>query len=95
MKAMARAALASATLAFAAPALILPALILPARAEYRGTADAQQACTPDVFRLCGRFIPDSGAIAACLAGQKSNLSPACHKVFSGGPRRRGPSVARG
>jgi hypothetical protein len=74
MKAIAAAALASVTLA----------LTTPAFAEYRGTAEARQACTPDAFRLCGRFIPDSGQIAACLARQKARLSAECHKVFAGG-----------
>jgi len=83
MKAIALAALASATFA----------LVGPASAEYRGSAEAQEACTPDVFRLCGEYIPDAGQIAACLARQKPNLSPACRTVF-GGARHRGPSVAR-
>ncbi len=78
MKALAAAALASMTLA----------LTTPAFAEYRGTAEAQQACTPDVFRLCGRFIPNSDQITACLASQKAQLSPACHKVFAGGGSHR-------
>jgi hypothetical protein len=81
MKAIAAAALASMTLA----------LTTPAFAEYRGTAEAQQACTPDVFRLCGQFIPDSGQITACLARQKTRLSPECHKVFAGGGH--GPRLA--
>ncbi len=83
MKAIAAAALASVTLA----------LTTPAFAEYRGTAEAQQACTPDAFRLCGRFIPDSGLITACLARQKARLSPECHKVFAGGSHGDGQSFA--
>ncbi len=83
MKAIAAAALASVTLA----------LTTPAFAEYRGTAEAQQACTPDVFRLCGQFIPDSSQITACLARQKARLSPECHKVFAGGSHRHGPRFA--
>jgi hypothetical protein len=82
MKALALAAWTSAAIA----------LSVPAHAEYRGTAEAQQACTPDVFRLCSQFIPDSGQITACLKRQKSNLSPACHQVFSGS-RRRGQRLA--
>ena len=79
-------------LAVAAWASVTLALSVPAHAEYRGTVAAQQACTPDVFRLCGQFIPDSGQITACLARQKANLSPACHQVF-GGSRRRGQKFA--
>ncbi|MCW2317439.1 hypothetical protein SAMN06265338_103182 [Rhodoblastus acidophilus] len=82
MKAIALVALAAATLACATPA----------SAEYRGTAEAQQACTPDVFRLCGQFIPDAGQITACLIRQKPNLSPACKVVFRGS--HRGQKYAR-
>lgn len=76
MKAIAAVALASVTLA----------LTTPAFAEYKGTAEAQQACTPDAFRLCGQFIPDAGQIAACLARQKARLSPGCRQVFASGSR---------
>jgi hypothetical protein len=54
----------------------------PAFAEYRGTAEAQQVCTPDVFRLCGQFIADTGQIAACLVRQKARLSSECQRVFA-------------
>lgn len=47
-----------------------------------GTQEQQQACTPDVFRLCGRFIPNEKQITACLVRNKKNLSPACKAVFS-------------
>jgi len=77
MKAIAVAALASLTLA----------LTTPAFAEYKGTIEARQACTPDVFRLCGKFIPDSDQITACLAQNKASLSADCHKVFAGGGGR--------
>jgi hypothetical protein len=44
--------------------------------------DAQRtACTPDVFRLCGQFIPDVNSIVGCLRTQRPNLSPACRAVF--------------
>jgi hypothetical protein len=45
-------------------------------------SDAQRsACTPDVFRLCGQYIPDATAIVGCLKTQRANLSPACRAVF--------------
>jgi hypothetical protein len=53
---------------------------------YRGTQDAQSACTPDVFRLCQQFIPNRGPIVACLIRYRAYLSPACRAVF-GGPTR--------
>jgi hypothetical protein len=46
-----------------------------------GSDVQRQACTPDVFRLCGQFIPDAGAIVGCLRVQRPSLSPACRAVF--------------
>jgi hypothetical protein len=38
-----------------------------------------------VFRLCGSDIPDVGRIVACLRGNESRLSAACHQVMFGEP----------
>ena len=58
-----------------------------ANAQYRGTPEQQQACTPDVMRLCNAEIPDVGRITACMKRNRSNLSPACGSVFGVGVRR--------
>ena len=61
----------------------------PARAlqtastDYQGSDAQRQACTPDVFRLCGQFVPDVTGIVACLKAQKPNLSPDCRATFEG------------
>ena len=47
----------------------------------RGTEQQREACTPDVFRLCGRYIPDEGRITSCLRNSGPRLSPACYAVF--------------
>jgi hypothetical protein len=47
----------------------------------QGTPEQQEACKPDVFRLCGNFIPDVDRIVACLKTNEPNLSPPCHDVF--------------
>jgi hypothetical protein len=47
----------------------------------QGTPEQQQACQPDVMRLCGSFIPDVDRIVACLKYNEPNLNPACHDVF--------------
>jgi hypothetical protein len=52
-----------------------------APAQDRGSAEEQQACTPDVFRLCGAYIPNVGEIVNCLKTEKRNLSPACRMVM--------------
>jgi hypothetical protein len=54
---------------------------LPAIAE-QGTVDDRRACTPDVFRLCGAFIPNADRITACLQEKVRDLSPACRVVFT-------------
>jgi hypothetical protein len=47
-----------------------------------GTTDQQDACRPDVFRLCSGEIPNRRKIVACLRENRKQLSPACRKVFS-------------
>ncbi|MCW6510538.1 hypothetical protein [Lichenifustis flavocetrariae] len=51
-------------------------------AQDRGSMEDQMACTPDVYRLCGSYVPDEDAIVQCLKRNLQSLSPACHKVFS-------------
>ena len=48
-----------------------------------GTKDEQEACKPDVYRLCKDFIPVTEKIVACLKENRSKLSPRCRKVFHG------------
>jgi hypothetical protein len=50
-------------------------------ATAQGTERQREACTPDVFRLCGAYIPDADRITACLRGNGSRLSKACYDVF--------------
>ena len=45
------------------------------------TMAQQDACRPDVFRLCGSYIPDVGQIVACLRGNEARLSEPCHQVM--------------
>lgn len=42
----------------------------------------QIACTPDVYRLCGQFIPNEDTIVTCLKANKAKLSAGCKEVFS-------------
>ena len=50
-----------------------------ARAE---SEQDREACTPEVHRLCGQYIPDREAIIQCLKHNMKNLVPACRKVMS-------------
>ena len=51
----------------------------------QATRAQQEACQPDVFRLCGSDIPDVGRIVACLRGNESRPSAACHQVMFAEP----------
>jgi hypothetical protein len=53
----------------------------------RGTADERRACTPDVFKHCGEFIPNAERITTCLREKVRELSPDCRVVMIG-PRKR-------
>jgi hypothetical protein len=59
----------------------MPAYVGPAAAE---TAGAREACTHDAFRLCSDAMPDVARTKACLARNRSSLSPLCRTAFSGG-----------
>jgi hypothetical protein len=57
----------------------LLSVVLGGAAVAQGTQAQQDACR-DVFRLCASHIPDVGQIVACLCGNESRLSDACHAV---------------
>jgi len=65
--------------------------------EYRGTWEQQQACTGDVWRLCGAQIPDVSRIVACLQRNTPNLARGCRAVFESGngvAQQQGPPPPR-
>jgi hypothetical protein len=45
------------------------------------SAEAQQMCTGDAFRLCGSEIPDVSRITACMIKQRASLSTGCRTVL--------------
>ena len=60
------------------------ASMLPA-AAFAYTAEQEQACTNDAFRLCSSEIPDVARITACMAQHKAELSPPCQAQFTSRP----------
>lgn len=62
-----------------------------ALAQDQGSEAQREACTPDVFRLCGQFIPDASRIEGCLRAAGPRLSPACYVVFNP-PSAQTPSL---
>jgi len=55
----------------------MAAYVRPAAAE-----TAREACTHDAFRLCSDAMPDVERTKACLAKNRSSLSPLCRAAFS-------------
>ncbi len=45
------------------------------------SADAQQMCTGDAFRLCSSEIPNIPKITACMVKNRANLSAGCRMVM--------------
>jgi hypothetical protein len=45
------------------------------------SAEAQQQCTGDAFRLCSSEIPNVPKITACMYKHRSELSPGCRSVM--------------
>jgi hypothetical protein len=68
-----------------APALLAACFTSPAGARFN-MAEARQACTPDVLRLCSNYLSNRGRIVVCLRRNAHSLSPGCHGALSGGRR---------
>ncbi len=65
-------------------AALFSASMLPAIA-WAYTAEQQQACTGDAFRLCSSEIPDIERFTACMAQHRAELSPPCQAQFAAPP----------
>ena len=50
-------------------------------ASFAFSAEAQQMCSGDAFRLCSSEIPDIPKITACMVRHRSNLSSGCRVVL--------------
>ncbi len=55
--------------------------ILSSTGSFAYTAEAQQMCTGDAFRLCSSEIPNIPAITACMIKHRTDLSPGCRAVM--------------
>jgi hypothetical protein len=45
------------------------------------SAEAQQQCSGDAFRLCSSEIPNVSKITACMYRHRSELSPGCRTLM--------------
>ena len=50
-------------------------------ASFAFTAEAQQMCSGDAFRLCSSEIPNIPKITACMRKHRSDLSAGCRAVM--------------
>ncbi|WP_147028511.1 hypothetical protein [Methylobacterium oxalidis] len=55
---------------------------LTGAASAQGTSAQQNACIPDVMRLCSAYIPDAGRITTCLRSQPHNLNTQCRAAVT-------------
>jgi len=67
---------ASVALAFA-----VTVSLLSSTASFAFSAEAQQMCTGDAFRLCSSEIPNIPKITACMVKNRSQLSSGCRVVL--------------
>jgi hypothetical protein len=63
-----------------APALAVAGAIW-ATPSHAYTADQQQLCTGDAFRLCSSEIPNVDRVTACMVQNQDSLSPGCAQFF--------------
>jgi hypothetical protein len=54
---------------------------LSSTASFAFSAEAQQMCTGDAFRLCSSEIPDIAKITACMLKNRASLSAGCRTVM--------------
>lgn len=57
------------------------ASIVSTTSSFAFSAEAQQMCTGDAFRLCSSDIPDIPKITACMIKHRSDLSTGCRAVM--------------
>ena len=68
--------------ALAAGFLLASAGVLCAQDEDE-TPRQREACTPDVYRLCGQYIPNRKIITDCLKFNIKELGRDCRLVMEG------------
>jgi hypothetical protein len=54
---------------------------LSSTSSFAFSAEAQQMCTGDAFRLCSSEIPNISKITACMLKNRSSLSAGCRTVM--------------
>ncbi|MBC9982277.1 hypothetical protein [Bradyrhizobium campsiandrae] len=55
--------------------------IISTTSSFAFSAEAQQMCTGDAFRLCSSEIPNIPKITACMMKHRTDLSAGCRAVM--------------
>jgi hypothetical protein len=55
--------------------------VISSTESFAFSAEAQQMCSGDAFRLCSSEIPNIPKITACMIKQRANLSSGCRVVL--------------
>ena len=79
-------------------ALVLAASTAATSSGFAFSAEAQQMCTGDAFRLCAAEMPSIPRITACIRKNKSSLSSGCRAVLDkedGGAVKNKVATTRG
>jgi hypothetical protein len=67
---------------------------LSSTSSFAYTAEAQQMCTSDAFRLCSSEIPNIPAVSACMRKNRANLSAGCRAVMDKEQAAQGKVAAK-
>ena len=62
-------------------AVVLATSAVSSTASFAFSAEAQQMCTGDAFKLCSSEIPNIPKITACMIKHRSDLSAGCRAVM--------------
>ena len=66
---------------------------LTSTSSFAFSAEAQQMCTGDAFRLCSSEIPNIPKITACMVKHRAELSAGCRTVMDKGLAEQSSKVA--
>jgi hypothetical protein len=61
--------------------------------SYAFSAEAQQMCTGDAFKLCSSEIPSIPKVTACMISHRAQLSSGCRAVMDKELGAKGKKVA--
>jgi hypothetical protein len=67
--------------------------IFTAHQSFAFSAEAQQMCTGDAFKLCSSEIPNIPKVTACMISHRAQLSAGCRAVMDKELAGKGKKVA--